>query len=148
MFYSIFTPMAEWQLRYMINVMILTLQSLPFLSYVWFGSISWHSIWFFVGSYTVYTICFRISNFYGPSTAEETWVVEMRIWCIEIDIVLVLHVVIYHFHLLMMCVSPCWFDMQDYVLLQRKLQAFDWTTSRIHETMYPVKNRWDTKWRL
>jgi hypothetical protein len=34
---------------------------------------------------------FRISNFFGLSTTEETWFVEMRIWCIRIDIVLVLH---------------------------------------------------------
>jgi hypothetical protein len=34
---------------------------------------------------------FRISNFFGLSTTEETEVVEMRIWCIKIDIVLVLH---------------------------------------------------------
>jgi hypothetical protein len=38
--------------------------------------------------YTVFTIFFRISNFFGLSTTEE---VEMRIWCIKIGIVLVLH---------------------------------------------------------
>ena len=37
--------------------------------------------------------CFfsRISNFFGLSTTDETWLVEMRIWCIKIGIVLVLH---------------------------------------------------------
>jgi hypothetical protein len=34
---------------------------------------------------------FRISNFFGLSTTEETKVVEMCIWCIKIGIVLVLH---------------------------------------------------------
>jgi hypothetical protein len=32
---------------------------------------------------------FRISNFFGPSTTEETCIVEMRIWCIKIGIELV-----------------------------------------------------------
>jgi hypothetical protein len=30
-------------------------------------------------------------NFFGLSTTDETWLVEMRIWCIKIGIVLVLH---------------------------------------------------------
>jgi hypothetical protein len=34
---------------------------------------------------------FRISNFFGPSTTDETSLVEIRIWCIKIGIVLVLH---------------------------------------------------------
>jgi hypothetical protein len=34
---------------------------------------------------------FRISNFFDQSITEETWVVEMRIWCIKIGNVLVLH---------------------------------------------------------
>jgi hypothetical protein len=33
----------------------------------------------------------RISNFFGPSTTDETSLVEMRIWCIKIGIVLLLH---------------------------------------------------------
>jgi hypothetical protein len=33
----------------------------------------------------------RISNFFDLSITEETWVVEMRIWCIKIVNVLVLH---------------------------------------------------------
>jgi hypothetical protein len=32
-----------------------------------------------------------ISNFFGLSTTEETLVFEMRIWCIKIGIVLILH---------------------------------------------------------
>jgi hypothetical protein len=35
---------------------------------------------------------FRISNFFGLSTTDETWLVEMRIWCIKIGIVLVLYI--------------------------------------------------------
>jgi hypothetical protein len=33
----------------------------------------------------------RISNFFVLSTTEETWIVEMRIWCIKICILLILH---------------------------------------------------------
>jgi hypothetical protein len=36
-------------------------------------------------------IFFRIFNFFDLSFTEETWVVEMRIWCIKIGNVLVLH---------------------------------------------------------
>jgi hypothetical protein len=35
--------------------------------------------------------CYSFQNFFDPSTTEETYVVEMRIWCIKIGIVLVLH---------------------------------------------------------
>jgi hypothetical protein len=49
--------------------------------YLFFGGV------FFFGSFTVFTIFFRISNFFGLST----WLVEMCIWCIKIGIVLVLH---------------------------------------------------------
>jgi hypothetical protein len=42
------------------------------------------------GSFIVVTI-FRISYFFGLSTTDETWLVEMRIWCIKIGIVLVLY---------------------------------------------------------
>jgi hypothetical protein len=45
---------------------------------------------FFSGPFTVFTF-FRISNFFGLSTTEETWLVDMRICCIKIGIVLVLH---------------------------------------------------------
>ena len=34
---------------------------------------------------------FSTSNFFGPSTTDETSLVEMRIWCIKIGIVLTLH---------------------------------------------------------
>jgi hypothetical protein len=44
----------------------------------------------FSGSFTVFTIIFRISNFFGLSITEETLLVEMRIWCINIGIVLFL----------------------------------------------------------
>jgi hypothetical protein len=33
----------------------------------------------------------RISNFFDLSITEETWVVEMRIWCIKIINIFVLH---------------------------------------------------------
>jgi hypothetical protein len=46
---------------------------------------------FFFGSYNFHNLFFRISNFFGLSTTEETLLVEMRIWCIKICIVLVLH---------------------------------------------------------
>jgi hypothetical protein len=55
-----------------------------------FGSILWHSMWFF-GSFTVAQFLFRISNFFGLSTTEEIESVEMHIWCIKVGIVLVLH---------------------------------------------------------
>jgi uncharacterized membrane protein YjfL (UPF0719 family) len=82
-----------------------------------FGSISWHRVWdsfpaliqfsqlftdfqLFGLSTTEETyikICivfsqfvYRISNFFGSSTTDETSLVEMRIWCIKIGIVLVL----------------------------------------------------------
>jgi hypothetical protein len=41
--------------------------------------------------YKFHNFVFRISNFFGLSTTEETWLVEMRIWCIKIGIVSVLH---------------------------------------------------------
>jgi hypothetical protein len=57
------------------------------LSFDRFGSIPWHSIFF--GSFIVFTIL-RISNFFGLSSTDETWLVEMCIWCIKICIVLIL----------------------------------------------------------
>jgi hypothetical protein len=63
------------------------------LSFNRFGSISWHSICFvFVFLALLQFSQFfspRISNFFGLSTTDETWWVEMRIWCIKIGIVLV-----------------------------------------------------------
>jgi hypothetical protein len=44
--------------------------------------------------YSFHDFLFRISNFFGLSTTQETWLVEMRIWCIKIGIVLVLHLYI------------------------------------------------------
>jgi hypothetical protein len=44
---------------------------------------------FFWGLLYSFHNCFLISNFFDLSTTE---VVEMRIWCIKIDIVLVLHI--------------------------------------------------------
>jgi hypothetical protein len=45
----------------------------------------------FIGSFTVFTFFFRISNFFYLSITEEPWLVEIHIWCIKIGIVLVLH---------------------------------------------------------
>jgi hypothetical protein len=57
------------------------------LSFHGFDSISWHSIWgFFSRLLYSFQDFFSISNFFGPSTTEETWVVEMYIWCIEIQV--------------------------------------------------------------
>jgi hypothetical protein len=44
-----------------------------------------------LGSFTVFTFSIRNSNFFDLSIIEGTWVVEMRICCIKIDNVLVLH---------------------------------------------------------
>jgi hypothetical protein len=62
---------------------------------------------------------FRISNSFGPSTTEETLAVEMRIWCIKIGIVLVLHI-----HTFLNKVSPIYtIPMEDnqYLFLQLNL---------------------------
>jgi hypothetical protein len=49
-----------------------------------FGSISWHTIWIFRLLYNIHSF-FRISNFFGLSTTEETFkVVEMSIWYIKV----------------------------------------------------------------
>ena len=48
-------------------------------------------ICFFFRLFTLFSIFFSTSNFFGPSTTDETSLVEMRIWCIKIGIVLVLH---------------------------------------------------------
>jgi hypothetical protein len=45
----------------------------------------------FIGSFIVFTFFFQISNFFDLSITEETWLIEMRIWCIKIGIVLVFH---------------------------------------------------------
>jgi hypothetical protein len=57
------------------------------LSFDGFGSISWHYIW----------VLSALSHFFSDfqhldvSITDETLLVEMRIWCIKIGIVLVLH---------------------------------------------------------
>jgi hypothetical protein len=61
------------------------------LSFDKFDSISWQSLSFSSNSsFTVFVFFFQISNFFDPSITEETWIVEIRIWCIKIGIVLVL----------------------------------------------------------
>jgi hypothetical protein len=64
-FCLILTKMTDWQLHYMTNVTILTLQSSTFLFYL----------------------------------------------------------VIYHFHLLMICISPSWFDTLEHVLLMSTFKS-------------------------
>jgi hypothetical protein len=59
-----------------------------FLRRIWLNLMAQYLIFF--GSFTVFTI-FRIYNFFGLSSTDETWLVEMHIWCIEIGIVLVLY---------------------------------------------------------
>jgi hypothetical protein len=63
------------------------------LSFDGLSSISWHSVWFSSdGSFSFhFFFFFWISNFFDLSITEETWVVEMRIWCIKIVNVLLLH---------------------------------------------------------
>jgi hypothetical protein len=57
-----------------------------------FGSISWHSILVFIRRlFHIFFTFFRISNVFNLSITEEAWVVEVRIWCINIGNVLVLH---------------------------------------------------------
>jgi hypothetical protein len=56
-----------------------------------FGSISLHSIWVFRLLYSFHNFFSGFPTFFAQSTTEETKVVEMRIWCIKIGIVLVLH---------------------------------------------------------
>jgi hypothetical protein len=121
-----------------------------------------------------YTLLLRISNFLDLSITEEILLVEMRIWCIKIGNLLVLHltltemadwqlhytsnvrtltlqsstflfyVVTYHFHLLMVCTSPSWFDTQAHVLRMRKwgnlltkklmLQGYQYNESRLRSS--------------
>jgi hypothetical protein len=52
-----------------------------------FGSILLFLFWFLL-ALSVFTFFFRISNSVGLRTNEETQVVEMRIWRIEIGIVI------------------------------------------------------------
>jgi hypothetical protein len=49
------------------------------------------ALWFSSDSSFSFHYFFRISNFFDLSIAEETWVVEMCIWCIKIVNVLVLY---------------------------------------------------------
>jgi hypothetical protein len=60
------------------------------LSFDGFGSMSLPFFGFHPMALTVFTF-FPISNFLEPSITGENWVVEMRIWCIKIFSVLVLH---------------------------------------------------------
>jgi hypothetical protein len=61
------------------------------LSFDGFGSISGHSVSFSSDGSFSFHIFPRISTFFDLNITEEIWVVEMRIWCIKIGNVLVLH---------------------------------------------------------
>jgi hypothetical protein len=56
------------------------------LSFERFGSISWYTLFGFHPMLFQFSQFFfsRISSFFDLSITEETWVVEMRIWCIKI----------------------------------------------------------------
>jgi uncharacterized MAPEG superfamily protein len=57
---------------------------------IWFNFVAYLFV-FFRLIYSFRNV-FRISGFFGLGVAEETWVVEVHIWCIKIGIVLVLHI--------------------------------------------------------
>jgi hypothetical protein len=52
---------------------------------IWFNFMAQY-LFLFRLLYSFYNFFSRISNFFGLSTTEETYVVEMRIWCIKISI--------------------------------------------------------------
>jgi hypothetical protein len=65
------------------------------LSFHGYSSISRHSIWFSSDGSFSFPL-FWISNFFDPGIIEETWLVEMHIWCIKIGNVLVLYIEEWH----------------------------------------------------
>jgi hypothetical protein len=65
-------------------------------------SSSLRRIWLLFMAFLLFLLAFwqlslfpRISNSFGMNITEETWVIEMCIWCIKIGIVLVLHLMYY-----------------------------------------------------
>jgi hypothetical protein len=69
-------------------------QSRFIISFDGFGSISSHTVWFLSALSQfphLFFFFFWISSFFNLSITEENRLVEMRIWCIKIVIVLVLH---------------------------------------------------------
>ena len=61
-----------------------------FLRRIWLNFMAQYGFSF--GSLHFSQLFFSTSNFFGPSTTDETSLVEMRIWCIKIGIVLTLHI--------------------------------------------------------
>ena len=61
-----------------------------FLRRIWLNFMAQYDLFFF-GSLHFSQFFFSTSNFFGSSTTDETSLVEMRIWCIKIGIVLTLH---------------------------------------------------------
>jgi hypothetical protein len=82
---------------------------------------SWKSVFTFIS----------ISNFFDLSITDETWVVEMRIWCIEIGDILVLHI--------------CLFDMLESALhmirIFRLLKLPEFLQSRLMSTFCKFYDR-------
>ena len=74
------------------------------LWWIWLNFMAQYLCWFFffffffLGLIQFSRFVFRISQFFGRSTTEGTQVVEMRIWCIKIGIVLVLYSTIWSFN--------------------------------------------------
>jgi hypothetical protein len=58
------------------------------LQKIWLNFMAQYMYLFF-SALVQFSLFFRISKFFGLSTTEETWLVEMRIWCIKIGNVLV-----------------------------------------------------------
>jgi hypothetical protein len=55
--------------------------------------------------------CFRISNFFGLSTTEETSLVEMRIWFIKISLVFVIHTAYMYLQILNLDVKSTFYQI-------------------------------------
>ena len=68
--------------------MDISLMHSSFLRRIWLNFIAQYD--FFSALYTFHNF-FLNSNYFGSSTTDETSLVEMRIWCIKIGIVLTLH---------------------------------------------------------
>jgi hypothetical protein len=70
---------SKWRVIYLMHSSI--------LRRIWLNYMAFCLV--FMGSFTIFTFVFRISKFLGLSITEETLkLVEMRIWCIEIGLVI------------------------------------------------------------
>jgi hypothetical protein len=57
------------------------------LRQIWLNFIA---LWF-LSALSQFPHVFRISDFFNLSITDETWLIEMRIWCIKFCVVLILH---------------------------------------------------------